>query len=186
MNVYPTGHGRRSAAAAGGQSVGGLGAAPIQSLDGLHTVTVSSELQPAVTAPEVVARLRPCLAAEHAVWPPDYRHEFGKPEETSRRANHSTAEQLPVGALIIRLLLIVQFNSVRRTATIPLRHHAGDRRQVRDGSDDQSVAQAASRGLGNCGSVKQFVANSPDRVVVTWITKAPSIREAARGRCASR
>ena len=90
----------------------------------LKTVTVSSELAPGVIASDVVARLRPWLAAEQAGWPPGYRYELGGEEETSVRANQSIAEQLPVAGLIILLLLIGQFNSIRRTAiillTIPL------------------------------------------------------------------
>ena len=90
----------------------------------LKTVTVSSEFEPGVIAADVVARLRPWLEAEQAGWPPGYRYAFGGQEETSSRANQSIAEQLPVAGLIILLLLIAQFNSIRRTAiillTIPL------------------------------------------------------------------
>ena len=86
----------------------------------LKTVTVSSELAPGVIASDVVARLRPWLAAEQAGWPPGYRYELGGEEETSVRANQSIAEQLPVAGLIILLLLIGQFNSIRRTAIIVL------------------------------------------------------------------
>ncbi|MYD87728.1 MAG: efflux RND transporter permease subunit, partial [Acidobacteria bacterium] len=90
----------------------------------LKTVTVSTELAPGTVASDVVARLRPWLDAEQAGWTPGYRYEFGGEEETSGRANQSIAEQLPVAGLIILLLLVLQFNSVRRTAiillTIPL------------------------------------------------------------------
>ena len=90
----------------------------------LKTVTISSELAPGVVASDVVAPLRPWLDAEQAGWPPGYRYELGGEEETSARANQSIVEQLPVAGLIILLLLVVQFNSLRRTAiillTIPL------------------------------------------------------------------
>ena len=86
----------------------------------LKTVTVSSQLAPGVIASDVVARLRPWLDGERAAWPPGYRYEFGGEEETSVRANQSIAEQLPVAGLIILLLLIGQFNSIRRTAIIVL------------------------------------------------------------------
>ena len=90
----------------------------------LKTVTVSAEFKPGVNAAAVVARLRPWLDAEQTTWPPGYRYRFGGQDETSRRANESIAEQLPVAGLIILLLLILQFNSIRRTAiillTIPL------------------------------------------------------------------
>jgi multidrug efflux pump len=90
----------------------------------LKTVTVSSELDPGVTPSQVVAGLRPWLAEEEGRWPLGYLWEFGGEEETSVRANQSIAAQMPIAVLIIVLLLVVQFNSVRRTAiillTIPL------------------------------------------------------------------
>ncbi len=86
----------------------------------LKTVTVSSELAPGAVASGVVARLRPWLDAEQAGWPPGYRYEFGGEEETSVRANRSIAEQLPIAGLIVLLLLVGQFNSIRRTAIILL------------------------------------------------------------------
>ncbi|MCY3813594.1 MAG: efflux RND transporter permease subunit, partial [Gammaproteobacteria bacterium] len=90
----------------------------------LKTVTVSSELAPGVVASDVVVRLRPWLDAGQAGWPPGYRYELGGEAETSVRANQSIVEQLPVAGLIILLLLVGQFNSIRRTAiillTIPL------------------------------------------------------------------
>ena len=90
----------------------------------MKSVTVSSDLDPGVTPAEVVAQLRPWLEDEQRGWPLGYSWEFGGEEETSVKANQSIAEQLPIAGLIILLLLIVQFNSVRRTAiillTIPL------------------------------------------------------------------
>ena len=90
----------------------------------LKTVTVSSDLEPGVTATQVVSQIRPWLATEQEGWPLGYLWEFGGEEETSVKANQSIAAQLPIAGLIILLLLVVQFNSVRRTAiillTIPL------------------------------------------------------------------
>ncbi len=90
----------------------------------LKTVTVSSQLEPNVVASDVIATLGPWLAQQQSGWPLGYRYEFGGEQETSVRANQSIAEQLPVAGLIILLLLVGQFNSIRRTAiillTIPL------------------------------------------------------------------
>jgi multidrug efflux pump subunit AcrB len=90
----------------------------------LKTVTVSSELEPGVTPSQVVAQLRPWLSMEADGWLLGYLWEFGGEEESSVKANQSIAAQMPVAGLIILLLLVVQFNSVRRTAiillTIPL------------------------------------------------------------------
>jgi multidrug efflux pump subunit AcrB len=53
-----------------------------------------------------------------------YLYEFGGEEETSVEANQSIAEKVPIAALIMLLLLILQFNSFRRpliiVLTIPL------------------------------------------------------------------
>ncbi|HSC27814.1 MAG TPA: efflux RND transporter permease subunit [Vicinamibacterales bacterium] len=90
----------------------------------LKTVTVSSELQPGATASPIVAELRPWLEEERRGWALGYLYEFGGEEETSVEANQSIGEQVPIGGFIILLLLIVQFNSIRRTLiillTIPL------------------------------------------------------------------
>ena len=88
------------------------------------TVTVSAQLQPGAVAADVVNSLRAWLDAQQAGWPLGYRYQFGGEEETSGKANRSIMEQLPVAGLIILLLLVGQFNSIRRTAiillTIPL------------------------------------------------------------------
>ena len=98
--------------------------AVVRRREGLKTVTVSSDLEPGWTAGEVVAEIRPWLEAEAAGWPVGYRYRLGGEAETSSAANQSIAEKLPIAALIILMLLIVQFNSARRTAiillTIPL------------------------------------------------------------------
>ena len=92
----------------------------IRRRDRLRTVTVSADIDPAVTASDVVARLRPWLDAEQADWPVGYRYEFGGEEEASVQANRSITEQLPIAALLIVLLLVGQFNSVRRAAIVLL------------------------------------------------------------------
>ncbi len=96
----------------------------IRRRDQFRTVTVASDLEPGATASDIVARLRPWLAEEAAGWPPGYRFAFGGEEESSVQANRSVTAKAPVAGLIILLLLVGQFNSLRRTAiillTIPL------------------------------------------------------------------
>lgn len=90
----------------------------------VRTVTVASDVDPGVTPSEVVAQLRPWLDAEQARWPPGSHYEFGGEEERSVAANRSVVANLPVAALVIALLLVGQFNSIRRAViillTIPL------------------------------------------------------------------
>ena len=87
-------------------------------------MTVSSDLESGANASGVVARLRPWLEAERQAWPVGYRYEFGDEEESSARANQSVTARAPAVGLIMLLLLVGQFSSVRRTAivllTIPL------------------------------------------------------------------
>ncbi len=90
----------------------------------LRTVTVQAGLVSGVTAMAVNSQIIPWLEQEKASWGPGYTYELGGEEEESGKANASIAEQLPVAGIIIVLLLVGQFNSVRRSliilATIPL------------------------------------------------------------------
>ena len=89
-----------------------------------RTVTVGADVAPGVTPTEVVTALRPWLDERQAEWPIGFRYEFGGEEEGSIEANRSIVEKLPVGVVIILLLLVGQFNSIRRSVivllTIPL------------------------------------------------------------------
>ncbi len=92
--------------------------------DRLKTVTVSAHTLPGYTAFEIVAQLTPWLEAESADWGLGYRWELGGEVETSGEANASIIAKLPIAMLIIIMLLVIQFNSIRRPIiillTIPL------------------------------------------------------------------
>ena len=96
----------------------------IERRDRLRTVTLESLLQPGYTAQQVVGELRPWLQEAARDWPFGYGWEFGGEVETSGKANAAIAEKVPVGAIIILMLLVVQFNSIRKPTiilfTIPL------------------------------------------------------------------
>ena len=83
----------------------------------IRTVTVSSDVDPGVTPGEVVAQLRPWLDTEQAGWPLGAYYEFGGEEERSVEANRSISEKLPIAGLVIMLLLVGQFNSIRRPSS---------------------------------------------------------------------
>jgi multidrug efflux pump subunit AcrB len=91
---------------------------------GLRTMTVESDIVSSVTAAEVASEMTPWLDEIAAEWPRSYRWEIGGEVESSSKANSSIGQELPVAGLIIVLLLVVQFNSVRKPAiilaTIPL------------------------------------------------------------------
>jgi multidrug efflux pump subunit AcrB len=92
--------------------------------DRLKTVTVGAQLEPGTTAADVNSALRPWLESESGGWPLGYRWEFGGEAETSGEANQSIAEKLPIAAMVIILLLVLQFDSIRKPViilmTIPL------------------------------------------------------------------
>jgi len=98
--------------------------ARIERRDRLRTVTVEALLEPGYTATQVNEAIEPWLREQATDWPFGYSWEFGGEVETSGKANESIAAKLPVAGLIILLLLVAQFNSLRKPAiilvTIPL------------------------------------------------------------------
>jgi multidrug efflux pump subunit AcrB len=98
--------------------------AKIKRYNRLKTVTVEAGLKSGVTATEINNVLKPWLEEEKKNWGLGYSWEFGGEAETSSKANESIKVKLPVAALIIILLLVGQFNSIRRPIiiliTIPL------------------------------------------------------------------
>jgi len=96
----------------------------IKRRDRLRSMTVNVQLNPGVTATEVNNILFPWLNEESKKWPSGYRCQQGGEAEASGDAMISIVAGLPLAGLIIVLLLIGQFNSIRRSIiilmTIPL------------------------------------------------------------------
>ncbi len=92
--------------------------------DKLRTVTVQSNVVPGVNAIATANEIDRWLKAESAGWDLGYKYELGGEIESSGEANRSIMEKLPIAGLIILLLLVGQFNSIRKTlivlVTIPL------------------------------------------------------------------
>ncbi len=92
--------------------------------DRLKTVTVESDLNSGYTAMQINAELIPWLESVKDSWDIGYIYQLGGEIETSQESSDSIGAKLPIAALIIILLLIVQFNSFRKPAiilmTIPL------------------------------------------------------------------
>jgi multidrug efflux pump subunit AcrB len=99
-------------------------ASKIKRRDLYKTITVTSDLQTGHTASDVANHLTPWLKKYNAEWGPGYKYEFGGDAEGSAKAMGAVIEKLPLSVFIIILLLIGQFNSVRKPAiillTIPL------------------------------------------------------------------
>ncbi|MEM8941902.1 MAG: efflux RND transporter permease subunit [Pseudomonadota bacterium] len=98
--------------------------ARIERLDRERMITIEVQLAAGVTATEVSNRIRPWLEEYALSWPAGYGFSEGGENEESEKASSSIAAALPFAVFSIVLLLVVQFNSVRRTGivliTIPL------------------------------------------------------------------
>ncbi len=90
----------------------------------LRTVSVEALLESGYTVADVNEVMAPWLETQAAGWPFGYGWEFGGEAETSGKANAAIGAKLPVAALLIVLLLVAQFNSLRLPLivllTIPL------------------------------------------------------------------
>lgn len=87
-------------------------------------VTVGAQLIDGVTASEAFAKLTPWIEEQSQSWELGASYEPGGELESSGDANKSIAEKLPIAGFIILVLLVAQFNSLRKPAiilmTIPL------------------------------------------------------------------
>jgi multidrug efflux pump subunit AcrB len=92
--------------------------------DRYRTVTVQCDLESGANAMAIGKEIGAWLWEQKKSWPVGYTYEVGGDFEMSAEANQSIAEKLPMAGFIILLLLVSQFNSIRRTGiillTIPL------------------------------------------------------------------
>jgi len=90
----------------------------------IKTVTLGAQLVGDETAQEVINQLTVWLEKEKRNWPIGYYFEVGGEVEKSKRSTATVSEKVPIGIMCILLLLVVQFNSVRKPliilSTIPL------------------------------------------------------------------
>lgn len=98
--------------------------AKIKRLDIDRTINVSSELNATGNASAVMKEMTPYMAEVSQNWPEGYTYKFGGDAENTAENMGAVIGYLPLSGFIIILLLIIQFNSVRKTlmvaSTIPL------------------------------------------------------------------
>ncbi len=96
----------------------------IKRLNLTRTVNVSSELNASGNASAITAEISPWLEERAASWGQGYSYELGGDAESTAENMGAVAGYLPLSAFIIVMLLIIQFNSFRKTVmiicTIPL------------------------------------------------------------------
>ena len=89
-----------------------------------RTINISSELTAGGNASDVAAAISPALESEAATWRAGYTYSLGGDAEETAENMGAVVRYLPLSAFIIVLLLIIQFNSARKTLmvilTIPL------------------------------------------------------------------
>ncbi|MGM0502257.1 MAG: efflux RND transporter permease subunit [Bacillota bacterium] len=89
--------------------------------NGSNMMTIKANINnPNLTAREVISDLEPWLEQQAQDWGPGYKYEFGGEIESSQESNEAINEQLPLAALIILLMLVIQFNSYKKPVTIIL------------------------------------------------------------------
>jgi multidrug efflux pump subunit AcrB len=98
--------------------------AKIKRLDIDRTINVSSELNATGNASAVMKEITPYMEEVSQNWPEGYTYKFGGDAENTADNMGAVIRYLPLSGFIIILLLIIQFNSVRKTimvaSTIPL------------------------------------------------------------------
>jgi multidrug efflux pump len=82
------------------------------------TITVDSDVVAGVTAFDVIAELEPWLEDQKEQWGIGYRYAFGGEVEGSGKANASIADKLPIAGMVILMLLVWQFNSLRKPVIV--------------------------------------------------------------------
>jgi len=92
--------------------------------DRLKTVTISSEITKDANALDIFAQIQPWLEEYSQEFDLGYYYEFGGEYEATGKSQKSIAVNLPVTGMIILLLMVAQFNSIKKPiiilATIPL------------------------------------------------------------------
>ncbi len=87
-------------------------------------ISINCDARAETTASEVTRALIPILDEMSKDWPPNYSYSLGGESEKSAEALGAVGAKLPIAGFIILLLLMLQFNSFRKTfivlASIPL------------------------------------------------------------------
>ena len=98
--------------------------AKIKRLNIDRTINVSSELNAMGNASSIMKEMIPYMDEVSKEWPEGYTYKFGGDAENTAENMGAVIGYLPLSGFIIILLLIIMFNSVRKTimvaATIPL------------------------------------------------------------------
>lgn len=98
--------------------------AKILRYDLFKTVTIQSYLKDGANTAVIMSEMLPWLNEFKKTWPHGYDYELGGDDESTKENMGAVVNYLPLSVFIIIMLLIIQFNSMRKTfivlSTIPL------------------------------------------------------------------
>lgn len=124
INIYAQGSGQNVPLGQVAQIVPQWQFAKIKRRDLYRTLTVTCDAKSGFTAQDVTNALVPYLEEDSKSWKQGYRYALGGESEQSGEALGAVVAKLPLSGFIILMLLVVQFNSFRKTcivlSTIPL------------------------------------------------------------------
>ena len=124
INIYAQGSGKNVPLGQVAQIVPQWQFAKIKRRDLYRTLTVTCDAKSGFTAQDITDAVIPYLEEDSKSWKQGYRYELGGESEQSGEAIGAVIAKLPLSGFIILALLIVQFNSFRKTfivlSTIPL------------------------------------------------------------------
>ena len=124
VNIYAQGTGRNVPLGQVARILPQWEFARIKRRDLYRTLTVTCDARSGFTAQRVADGFMPWLEEDSKSWKPGYRYELGGETERSAEALSAVFAKLPLSGFIILALLIIQFNSFRKTfivlCTIPL------------------------------------------------------------------
>ena len=124
INIYAQGSGKNVPLGQVAQIVPQWQLAKIKRRGLYRTLTVTCDAKSGFTARDVTDALSAYLDQDSKSWKQGYRYELGGESEQSGESMGAVFAKLPLSGFIILLLLIVQFNSFRKTcivlSTIPL------------------------------------------------------------------
>ena len=124
INIYAQGSGKNVPLGQVAQIVPQWQLAKIKRRDLYRTLTLTCDAKSGFTAQDITDEFIPWLEENSKSWKQGYRYELGGESEQSSEAMGAVFAKLPLSGFIILALLIVQFNSFRKTfivlSTIPL------------------------------------------------------------------
>jgi multidrug efflux pump subunit AcrB len=120
INIYSQQSGKSVPLAQVAEIVPTFDYAKILRRDLYRTMTISCDVKEGYTASNALNALLPFVEEDSENWPQGYKYELGGESESSADAMGAVADNLPLAGFIIIFLLVLQFNSFRKTSIVLL------------------------------------------------------------------